>query len=254
MKTAACFVAVCLCCSAYNAEGQPQNKISNKGTVTVVFKNQVINNPIVLYDSSYTNPFGENYVINKFKYYISAVTLYASGKAIKAKNIYRLINQAIDSSLYFNVSLPENDYDSIGFLLGVDSARNTAGAQTGALDPLNDMFWTWHTGYVMEKLEGTSLQSSAVNNKMEYHLGGFSGENSVLKYITLPFPGNKKLKIQKGKKSRIVIEVDVNKFWDAGKEIKISTVPVCTSPGRLAKQLAGNFSRLFTIAEVINAD
>ena len=254
MKTAACFVAIYLCCLAYNAEGQPQNKTSNKGTVTVIFKNLVNNNPIVLYDSSYTNPFGENYVISKFKYYISAVTLYASRKSSKEKNSYHLINQAVDSSLYFSISLPENNYDSIGFLLGVDSARNTAGAQTGALDPLNDMFWTWHTGYVMEKLEGTSPQSNAVNNKMEYHLGGFSGENNVLNYITLRFPGNKKLIIKKGKTSSIVMEVDVNKFWNTGKEIKICTTQVCTSPGLLAKQMAGNFSRLFTISEVISAD
>ena len=70
---------------------------------------------------------------------------------ITQKNDYHLVNQAIDSSLSFTISLAANKYDSVGFLLGVDSAGNTSGAQTGALDPLNDMFWTWNTGYVMEK-------------------------------------------------------------------------------------------------------
>jgi hypothetical protein len=254
MKTAAFFVVIYFCCLGYNAEGQPQNKIIDKEIVTVVFKNLVNNSPIVLYDSSYTNPFGETYIINKFKYYISAVTLYNSGKAWKEKNTYHLINQAIDSSLYFSIPVPENDYDSIGFLLGVDSARNTAGAQTGALDPLNDMFWTWHSGYVMEKLEGTSPQSNAVNNKMEYHLGGFGGENSVLNYIRLPFPVNEKLTVKKGKTSSIEIAVEINKFWNSGSGINISNTPVCNSPGPLAKQIAGNFSRMFAVEKIVNAD
>ena len=129
---------------------------------------------------------------------------------------------------------------------------NTSGAQTGALDPMNDMFWTWNSGYVMQKLEGTSPQSSVVNNKMEYHIGGFSGAYSVLNYLMLTFPKDKILQIRKGKTSTVIINVDVDKFWDAGTLIKISDIPVCTSPGVLAKQIAGNFSRLFKVVDVIN--
>ncbi len=257
MKTAACFTALLLCCVSFSAEGQPQNikkKITRTGSVTIVFKNTINHNPVVLFDSSYTNPFGESYRINKFKYYISNTTLYTAGKARTEKNGYHLINQGIDSSLYFSITLPENNYDSIGFLLGVDSARNTAGAQTVALDPLNDMFWTWRTGYVMEKLEGTSPQSKAVNNKMEYHIGGFSGENSVLKFLTLRFPDNKRLQIIEGRKSIVLIEADMNKIWNGPLKLTISNTPVCSLPGPLAKQIAGNFSRLFTVAAVINSD
>jgi len=257
MKTTACLAAMFVCCLSYNAAAQlkkiHQKNISS-GTVKIVFNNLINNNPIVLYDSSYTNPFKESYVINKLKYYVSGTALYAGGKAIAEKNKYHLINQGIDSSLSFRISLPENTYDSIGFLLGVDSARNTAGAQTGALDPLNDMFWTWHSGYVMEKLEGKSPQSNITNNKMEYHIGGFSGENSVLNFITLAFPANKKLVVTKGKTTTVIIGVDVNKFWDGVIRLKISETPVCSSPGPLAKQIGGNFSRLFSIAEIINND
>ncbi|WP_316930094.1 MbnP family protein, partial [Hymenobacter sp. IS2118] len=39
--------------------------------------------------------------------------------------------------------IPVGDYQSVSFTVGVDSARNVAGAQTGALDPNNGMFWTW---------------------------------------------------------------------------------------------------------------
>ncbi len=75
------------------------------------------------------------------------------------------------------------------FLLGVDSLHNVSGAQTDALDPAKDMFWTWNTGYVMAKLEGNSPSSALVNNKYEFHVGGFSGKYNVLKKIlNLLFP------------------------------------------------------------------
>ncbi len=252
MKKFFYFSLILLCCIWSNAYAQPGVKENQNGILKIVFKNLINDQPIILFDSSYTNPFGENYTINKFKYYVSNTALYAAGTVNKIKNDYHLINQSIDSSLYFTVSLPENQYDSIQFLLGVDSAMNTSGAQTGTLDPMNDMFWTWNSGYVMEKLEGTSPQSTVVNNKMEYHIGGFSGEYSVLNYLTLPFPKDKKLQIRKGKVSTVVMNVDINKFWDAGMLIKIRDIPVCTSPGILAKQIAGNFCKLFKVVDVIN--
>jgi hypothetical protein len=256
MKIYFYFCWMLLCCLCNNAAAQPKipAKENDSGFLKIVFNNLINHQPIVLYDSTYTNPFGENYIINKFKYYVSNTALYALGKINKIKNDHHLINQSIDSSLSFTINLPENQYDSIQFLLGVDSAMNTSGAQTGALDPINDMFWTWHSGYVMQKLEGTSPQSKAINNKMEYHIGGFSGENSVLNYLTLSFPKEKILNIRKGKTSTVVINVDVNEFWNAGMAIKIADIPVCTSPGLLAKQIAGNFSKLFEVINVINED
>jgi hypothetical protein len=249
------FIYFILCCFVNNANAQPKNNNavnSNKGFVKIVFNNVINHRPVVLFDSSYTNPFGEDYVITKFKYYVSNTAFYSAGKRYNKKNYYHLVNQAIDSSLSFTISLAANKYNSIGFLIGVDSARNSSGAQTGPLDPLNDMFWTWNTGYVMIKMEGTSPQSSAVNNKVEYHVGGFKGENNALHYLTFALPGSKQLIIQKGKTSTIIIEVDVAKFWDAATAIKITETPVCSLPGTLAKRIAGNFYRLFKVVDVIN--
>jgi hypothetical protein len=168
------------------------------------------------------------------------------------KQAYYLINQSVDSSLQLNIALQENTYDSIAFLLGVDSARNTSGAQRGALDPLNDMFWTWQSGYIMQKLEGTSPQSSIVNNKIEYHIGGYSGVNSVLQQVVLPFPNNNMLVIQRGSNSIININAEIDYFWSGIVDVKIKVTPVCSAPGLMARQMAANFSKLFTISSVVN--
>jgi len=240
----------CLC---GNANAQTNTRNTANGFLKITFKNLINNKPVVLYDSTYLNPFGEDYVISKFKYYVSNTILFAGGKRNKIKDDYHLIDQSIDSSQSFIINLPENQIDSIQFLLGVDRAMNTSGAQTGALDPMNDMFWTWNNGYVMQKLEGTSPQSSIVNNKIEYHIGGFSGPNSVLRYLTLHFSKEKMPVVKKGEISIVIINVDVNGFWNADTIVKISEKPVCSVPGVLAKQIATNFSKLFKVADVINA-
>lgn len=219
-----------------------------KGTVKFVFRNLINGQPVVLYDSTYTNPFGESYQLNKLKYYITNISVSDGQKSPLLKDNYHLINQQIDSSLSFFINIPTGHYESIHFLLGVDSAANESGAQTGALDPLNDMFWTWQSGYVMFKMEGTSSQSKVINNKFEYHLGGYKGINSVLGTVRLPVP----LHVMERKTTTIVINADIDKLWNAITPIKITETSLCNTPGELAKQIAANCRQMFSIAEVIN--
>lgn len=226
----------------------PVTKTQAKGTLKFVFRNLINGQPVVLYDSTYTNPFGESFQLNKLKYYITNISASDGRKSSWIKDNYHLINQQIDSSLTFTMDVPARHYEVIYFLLGVDSAANESGAQTGALDPLNDMFWTWQSGYVMFKLEGTSPQSKVMNNKIEYHLGGYKGTNSVLDTVRLPV----QLHVMEGKTTTVVINADMDKFWDAITPIKISAIPLCNTPGELAKQIAANCRQMFSIAEVIN--
>jgi len=50
------------------------------------------------------------------------------------------------------------------------------------------MFWTWNSGYIMAKLEGTSPVSSQPNNKFEYHIGGFREPVNVVSKVRVAFP------------------------------------------------------------------
>jgi hypothetical protein len=225
---------------------------ANTGTVKITFVNTVKGKPLELNTGKYINPFGEEYSISKFKYYISQVSL-QKGKAIFFEDEhFHLVDESKHDDLHFSFALGTGDYSSLNFLMGVDSLHNVSGAQTGALDPLNDMFWTWNSGYVMAKIEGSSPQSALVNHKLEYHIGGFMGENKVLKNITLNFPAGKSLIIQPGKTSEIIIEADINKWWQQPNDITIAAHPVCSTPGLLAKKIADNYSKMFTVSDVVN--
>lgn len=218
-------------------------------TVKIIFNNVVKNNPIVLYDSIYTNPFDEKYTINKFRYYISNVSLRNSSKDFLQKNHSYLIDEKNPQSLNISFSVPPGNYSSVAFLLGVDSLHNVSGAQDGALDPTNDMFWTWNTGYVMAKLEGNSPSSALVNNKYEFHIGGFSGKYNVLKNICLNFQGE--VNFASGKTIEIHINVDVDYWWQNPNVIRISEMAAVNAPGKLALKLSDNYAKMFHLKKII---
>ena len=134
--------------------------------------------------------------------------------------------------------------------MGVDSAHNCSGAQTGALDPMNDMFWTWNSGYVMAKLEGISTASSSINQRMEYHIGGYKGRDNVLQQINLT--AVMPILISAGKTTEVIIETDISKWWQLSNPVSIKETPICTTPGQLAKKIAVNYSRMFTIRSARN--
>jgi hypothetical protein len=222
------------------------------GTLKVTFKNTVSGSPLVIDAKLYTNPFGENYVVKKFKYYISSVKINNIDKVAEEKESYHLIDEASEASKTFTYNAAPDSYNTITFTIGVDSFRNVSGAQTGALDPLNDMFWTWNSGYIMAKLEATSPSSTQVNNKVEYHIGGFAGVNNVLKKVTLVLRNGTYLDIRENKMSEIIIEANLNEWWQNPNDIKIIDNPICTTPGVLAKKVADNYSKMFTVKDVIN--
>jgi len=229
-----------------------QNKFveQNKdASVKIIFTNTINGNKIVLNDSTYTNPFGEKYTISKLRYYITNVELHANN-IFKEKNSYHLIDQAKQESNIVTFSIPAGNYNQINFLLGVDSLHNVSGAQTGELDPANDMFWTWNNGYVMAKMEGNSAASKLVNNKFEYHIGGFSGPYNVLKEIHLNFP-EKSFHFEEGKHYTIIIDADINTWWQSVHTIKIAEHAAITSPGENAKNMSDNYANMFHVEKIV---
>ena len=220
------------------------------GKVKIIFKNCVKGANIVLYDSAYVNPFGEEFTINKFKYYVSNLSLQGNGKNFAALNDFYLIDEKNPKSQVIELEVPSGTYFSVNFLLGVDSLHNVSGAQSGALDPINDMFWTWNTGYVMAKLEGNSPASTIVNHKYEFHIGGFSGKYNVLKNIELKFPDNKPLNLKNKMSIEILVEADINTWWQNPNDIKIADRPAINSPGIHALEISNNYVKMFTIKSV----
>ncbi|MDQ6761478.1 MAG: hypothetical protein M3015_02490 [Bacteroidota bacterium] len=223
---------------------------ANESTVKITFVNTVNYSKIVLNDSIYTNPFNEKYTISKLRYYISNVSLKNASNTFRENNSYHLIDQSKDESQSFSFNVQEGKYNSLQFLLGVDSLHNVSGAQTDALDPANDMFWTWNSGYVMVKMEGNSPASTVVNNKYEFHIGGFSGQYNVLREVVFNLPSTTTV-FKAHKTYTFMIDADINTCWQNIHDIKITDHPVITTPGINAKNISDNYANMFHLEKVI---
>jgi hypothetical protein len=244
-------------CLAFAACKKDRNSTKDQtGTITIKFVNKVKDQPVGLGSTIHTNAFNEPYTITKLKYYVTNVgagfTDRSAVTVAKEKDSYHLIDESKPTLNSFTFDAPINRYSYVEFVLGVDSTRNVSGAQTNALDPLNDMFWTWNSGYIMAKLEGTSAVSNAVNNQFEYHIGGFSGNNSVLKNIRVPISGAYVIDIRDGKNSIVEIEADFDKWFTQPNNLKIADNPICIVPGTLAKKYADNYADMFVMKWVTN--
>lgn len=173
--------------SVTNKKGDP-TKTANPGSLTLHFTHVVNGVVLKLNDTAavYQNANGDSYTVTTFKYYVSNVVLTdEAGKSTSVPDSYYLINAADSLSLNPQINnIPAGKYKAISFTIGVDSARNFAGAQTGALDPAHGMFWSWNSGYIFLKMEGESVQSKAKLHKLTFHIGGVKQPNNTIRIFS----------------------------------------------------------------------
>ena len=146
------------------------------------FKATVHGQPLKLH-KNYTNPFGETFRLDIFRFYAGKISPALNDHPARKEfpdEAYHLIDFSDTASTTVSLRVPEGIYNEIHFLLGVDSIDQTSGAQTGALDPVKGMFWTWNTGYLSFKMEGSSPDSKEPAHGFSYHIGGYRSPNSTV--------------------------------------------------------------------------
>ena len=115
--------------------------------------------------------------ITKVRFYISQVQLFKEGKCVfKAPSPGHLIDLSDSSKSKISlISKKDIAYDGIQFMIGIDSATTMKGIEKGDLDPSNEMYWSWQSGYINFKLEGYSpfCVKERPKHEFHYHIGGY---------------------------------------------------------------------------------
>jgi hypothetical protein len=120
--------------------------------------------------------------ISTLKFYISDIKVHYTDKTEYSLVKYAYLINVLDS-LHNHFSLDKNsnrELDFVSFNLGIDSIINVSGAMEGDLDPMNNMYWTWQSGYINIKFEG-SIDDGV---QREYHLGGYAYPNNALQKVS----------------------------------------------------------------------
>ena len=90
------------------------------------------------------------------------------------------------------------------------------------------MYWTWQSGYINFKLEGTSSLCPARKNKFYWHIGGYSPPYNTLRQVSLKTNGK--------------VSIQLDKLFE---EIDISEEYQVMSPSDGAVQIADKLPSLF---------
>ncbi len=223
------------------------------GSLQLEFEAMAGDSDLLFSTKTYTNQAGNTFNITMFRYYISNVKITKNDNTVWAEpNSYHLVDHTDASTTAIKIQgVPYSDYKAIEFMIGVDSASNVSGAQSGDLDPAKGMFWSWNSGYIMAKMEGTSPQSSATDHKLTVHVGGFSGTNSVLKVIAPSFNGSMAT-VTSAVTPKIRIKSDMMQWFQSPNSINFSTLNTVHMPGTDAKKISDNYADMFSISYIHN--
>lgn len=223
------------------------------GSIALHFENMVGDSALVFNTQSYVTANSDSFTVSTFKYYISNIVLTKSGGGTYVESeSYHLIDASdLATGDITLTNVPLGDYTGISFIIGVDSLRNVSGAQTGALDPANGMFWSWSSGYIMLKFEGNSPQSTAAANALLFHVGGFSGANNTIRTVSPSF-GVDIASVSSSVTPEIHFKTDILELFTTPTNVDFSTLNTIHMPGANAKTIADNYANMFTVEHIHN--
>ncbi|SDM78553.1 hypothetical protein SAMN05421823_1313 [Catalinimonas alkaloidigena] len=267
MKTILCCATLLLFAGVFTAcDKKHDDPTEATGQLILEFDNRVGTDNLTLHttDQPYQNALGQSFNVSTLKYYISNIRLKtADGQvfedAISADGAegYYLIDEAkSDSRMVTLTDVPVGDYTELTFTLGVDANRVDQGAQTGALDVANNMFWSWNMGYVFLMMEGASAASPEDDGEIGYHVGGYKTDTSNpnlvdnLKEITLSFNGNPAT-VRENVRPEAHLYVDVLEFFKTPTTVDFSVNPHRHSPASCA-DIADNYVDAFSVNHIHN--
>ncbi|MCM5528091.1 MbnP family protein [Parasegetibacter sp. NRK P23] len=224
--------------------------------LSIEFDNIAGSMNLQLNSGEYTTASGEKFSVSTLQYFISNIRLEntdGSFYTVPQDSSYFLINEADATTRSANIRVPEGNYRSLQFVLGVDSLRSTMdiSKRTGVLDPGagSGMYWGWNSGYIFFKMEGTSPAiTSDPQQKFRYHIGGFGGYSSTtinnIKTISINLEAGGVPMVRTGRNANIHLMVDVTKLFSGVSNISLAANPTVMF-NAFSTGVAANFSGMF---------
>jgi hypothetical protein len=224
------------------------------GQVKFRVENTVGTQPLVLNATVATTKMGETFTVSLFEYYLSNIRLTKSdGTVYAAPDTYFLVNQDKPGNLSFAVAgVPAGEYTGVSFIVGVDAQKTGFTdplALTGALNPANNMYWTWNSGHVFLKMQGTRT-TSGVNKPLTCHIGGYAAPTSAIVTATPSFNGTK-LVVRADRTPEVVLRADATKLFDGPNPVNLATFTGAEMPGTPSMQIAQNYGvGMLTVSQI----
>lgn len=193
-----------------------------------------LNNSPLIFNTNI--PFKDSFIhVEVFKMYISNIAFtYHDGSTYNEKDSYHLIDLANSNNDKLFITDSKERIKQLSFDIGIDSATNHQGAKGGDLDPLKGMYWTWQSGYIHFKIEGSSPLCRSSKNKFSFHIGGFQYPFNAIQHVVL----------QENSANDILVAIKLDDFF---RSVRLDERTNVMSPGRKAMYIAEKFKHVFEI-------
>jgi hypothetical protein len=233
------------------------DSLAATGPVSFTVRNVAGSQNLALNSTVATTAAGETFTVSTFEYYLSNIKFTKSdGTTYTAPDTYFLVNQAKPSSLTFTVpDVPAGDYTGVSFIVGVDAQKTgltDPATFTGDLNQANAMYWTWNSGHIFLKLEGTIISTNP-NKTLTCHIGGYTDPNNAIVTATPSFNGAK-LTVQANHTSQLSLAANITKIFDGPTPTTLSTFTGVHMPSAQSVQLAQNYAAGMFSVEKITTD
>jgi len=208
--------------------------------------------PLALQSKTYTNAAGNQFILDRFKYYLSNIKFRntRNGSFYLEPDSYHLVSVEQDKHVY-EIELENVEpgtYNEFEFAIGVDNAKNTSTDRVGALDPANQMAWNWDTGYKFISVSGKLLTDNGASPEgLVIHVGfdeNYRIVQKTLSQLTLP-----NLEVAAGKTTVIEINVKTDQLFNQPNVINFTENSVIMA-GEPAQKLADNYQGMFVVESV----
>jgi hypothetical protein len=252
------------------------------GSLKIEFENRAGDDLLTL-GKTYVTAAGDSIAFTRFDYFVSNIVLVredGSEYVVPKNESYFLIKHDTPSSHVIKINnVPGGAYKAARFVIGVDSLMSATPAEQrpAALDPITNaagMYWSWNSGYIFVKVEGTSPQAPVSSLTQErsvlYHVGGYGGNDPAsptmnnLKTVTLEKSGELaqvgKLEsdghnhgggTDAGVVPNIHTYVDILEVFKNPTSFRVADNPVMHW-GDFSKTIANNYHDMFMIEHIHN--
>lgn len=223
------FLFIYLICSqlSINAQNKP---------LTINFVPSWAGQPIDIPSSQFDEKNKDSIQIESLRYYLSNIQLVKKNKVVwSEQNSYHLIDSESADSQILKLAIPKKiKYTTLRFQLGIDSTTNVSGAMGGDLDPTKGMFWSWNTGYINFKLEGSNQRCPTRKNQYQFHLGGYAYPNASIQQVELKVVPS----------ADMVVGVNLDQFFD---QINLQEQNSTMTPGPETQHLIQIAKEIFNV-------
>lgn len=230
------------------------DSLTTTGPVSFTVRNTAGSQDLALNSTTATTAAGETFTVSTFEYYLSNIKFTKSdGTVYAAPDTYFLVDQAKPNSLSFTVpNVPAGTYTGVSFVVGVDAQKTgltDPATFTGDLNQANNMYWTWNSGHIFLKLEGT-ITSTSPNKPLTCHIGGYTDPNNAIVTAAPAFNGAK-LMVQANHTAQVALAANITKIFDGPTPTTLSTFTGVHMPSTQSVQLAQNYAAgMFSIEKI----